>query len=51
VAYAVALRLRRSGSSDADIADALGIDVDSVPHLIVLGLEKLQRIIATSTDD
>ncbi len=43
-AYAVALRLRRSGASDEDIAVALGIAAVSVPALVEVGLAKLDEL-------
>lgn len=39
--YAIALRLRRGGHSDAVIAEALAVDPDVVPTLLLLAEAKL----------
>lgn len=43
-AYAVALRLRDAGASDETIAEALGVDVLSLPVLLELAEAKLAAI-------
>ena len=49
--YAAALRLRESGCVDAQIAAQLDIDEASVGALLYLAQAKLDRVLATPSDD
>jgi DNA-directed RNA polymerase specialized sigma24 family protein len=44
-AYGLALRLRDAGRPAAEIAERLGVDVDVVDALLVIGDGKLRRIL------